>query len=137
MHNHCVKQQNEARNRNITKLLRSVYFLAKNRIPHTTTYSALVDLQIANGGELLQLHVTGGPSNAQYTSSFSCKSLLSAIDKWLDQKLTQSLLSSPFFSLLADECEDITTCEELSVCCRWLVDGKPEEHFMTIAHQSN
>ncbi len=28
----------------------------------------------------------------------------------------------------------ISTCEELSVCCRWLVDGKPEEHFMTILH---
>ncbi len=60
--------ERRARNRNIiTKLLRSVYFFAKNRIPHTTTYSALVDLQIANGDELLQRHITGGPSNAQYT----------------------------------------------------------------------
>ena len=24
--------------------------------------------------------------------------------------------------------------EELSVCCRWLVNGSPEEHFLTIVH---
>ena len=128
-------EERRARNRVIlTKLLRSVYFLAKNRIPHTTTYSALVDLQIANGDEVLQQHVTSGPSNAQYTSSFSCRSFLAAIDKWLDQKLTKSLMSSPYFSILVDECQDVATCEELSICCRWLVGGKPEEHFMTILH---
>ena len=128
-------EERRARNRVIlTKLLRSVHFLTKNRIPHTTTYSALVNLQIANSDEVLQQHVTSGPSNAQYTSSFSCRSFLAAIDKWLDQKLTKSLMSSPYFSILADECEDVATCEELSICCRWLVGGKPEEHFMTILH---
>ena len=43
-------------------------------------------------------------------------------------------MSSPYFSILADECEDVATCVELSICCRWLVGGKPEEHFMTILH---
>lgn len=42
--------------------------------------------------------------------------------------------SSPFFSILADECENISTQEELSICCRWLVNGLPEEHFLTILH---
>ena len=45
-----------------------------------------------------------------------------------------SLKSSPFFSLLADECQDVSTQEELSICCRWVVDGHSEEHFMTILH---
>ena len=45
-----------------------------------------------------------------------------------------SLKNSPYFSILADECEDISTQEELSICCRWIVNGKPEEHFMTILH---
>ena len=34
--------------------------------------------------------------------------LLDAIDTWLDKKLVSSLASSPYFSVLADECEDIT-----------------------------
>ena len=58
--------------------------------------------------------------------------LLEAIDTWLDRKLMESLRSSPYFSVLADECVDISTTEELSICCRWIV--KPEEHFLTVLH---
>ena len=34
------------RNRDVLQLLRSAYFLAKNRIPHTTVYLYLVNLQV-------------------------------------------------------------------------------------------
>ena len=36
--------------------------------------------------------------------------------------------------MLADECVDISTTEELPICCRWIVNGKPEEHFLTVLH---
>ena len=32
---------------------------------------------------------------------------------------------------MADECQDIATQEELLICCQWLVNGCPEEHFLT------
>ena len=35
---------------------------------------------------------------------------------------------------VADECQDVSTQEELTICCRWVVDGHSEEHFMTILH---
>ena len=114
----------------LLKLLRSVYFLVKNRIPHTTTFEDLLALQVDNGDQLLKKHIEEGPGNAQYTSKFSTTSLIEAIATWIDQELLESLRKSPFFSILADECEDISTQEELSVCCRW----KPEEHFLTILH---
>ena len=60
--------------------------------------------------------------------------LLEAINSWLDKKLIESLKSSPYFSVLADECVDISTTEELSICCRWIVNGKPEEHFLTVLY---
>lgn len=60
--------------------------------------------------------------------------LIEAIDTWLERKLIMSLKSSPFFSILADESQDIRTQEELSVCFRWLVNGCPEEHFLTVLH---
>ena len=31
-------------------------------------------------------------------------------------------------------CQDISTQKELSICCRWIVDGYPEEHFLDIFH---
>ena len=71
-------------------------------------------------------------ANAQYTSKLSSVSMTEAIDTSIERKLLQSLSASPFFSVLADECQDVSTKEELSICFRWLVDGCPEEHFMTI-----
>ena len=62
----------------ICKLLRSIYFLAKNHIPHSTTYKELIELQVLNGDELLEKHRSEGPSNAQHTSRFS-----EAIDIWI------------------------------------------------------
>ena len=29
---------------------------------------------------------------------------------------------------MADECTDVTTIEELTICCRWVESGVPEEH---------
>ena len=87
-----AKQLEEERQKNrsiLLKLLRSIYFLAKNRIPHTTTFEGLVKLQIANGDEILRHHVEQGPSNAQYTSKFSSQSLLVAIDSWIDSNLVR------------------------------------------------
>ena len=36
-------------------------------------------------------------------------------------------------SVLDDECEDITSAEELSICYWRLVNGRPE-HFLTMRH---
>ena len=68
------------------------------------------------------------------TSRFSARVLIETIDIWIKRKLTCSLQESPYFSILADECQDINTQEELSICARWLVNGKPEEHFLTVLH---
>ena len=133
----AARDANEKREKNravLLKLLRSVYFLVKHHIPHTTTFQDLLALQVANDDQLLAQHITEGPANAQYTSKFSMTSLIEAIDTWLDRKLVESLKESPFFSILADECEDISSQEELSICCRWIVNDKSEEHFLTILH---
>ena len=121
----ATQQAAERRERNrdvVRKLLRSIYFLAKHRIAHTTVYPHLVDLQVANGDTLLEQHIKCSPLNAQYTSKFNATMLIEAIDTWLERKLLTSLKSSPFFSILADECQDICT-QELSICFRWIVMG--------------
>ena len=33
---------------------------------------------------------------------------------------------------MADECTDVTTIEVLTMCCRWVESGVPEEHFIEI-----
>ena len=55
----AAKESEDKRIRNrgiLLELIRSVYVLTKNRIPHTTTYGKLMKLLIANGDELLKHH---------------------------------------------------------------------------------
>ena len=75
--------------------------------------SQLLDLQVANGDLILERHISEGALNAQYTSKFSTVMIIECIDSWVNSKLLESLKSSPFVSILADECEDISTKEEL------------------------
>ena len=76
-------------------MIRSIYF---DRIPYSTTYKELIELQVLNGDELLEKHLSEGPSNAQYTSRFSARVLIEAIDIWIERKLMCSLQESPYFS---------------------------------------
>ena len=71
-----------------------------------------------NGNELLEKHLSEGPSNALYTSRFSARVLIKVIDIWIKRKLMCSLQESSYFFILADECPDINTQEELSICGR-------------------
>ena len=41
---------------------------------------------------------------------------------------------SSYFSILVGEFQDISAQEELYICGRWLVNGKKEEHFLTVLH---
>ena len=45
---------------------------------------------------------------------------------------TQAAYKTTFFSIMADECTDVTTIEELIICCRWVESGVPQEHFIEI-----
>ena len=94
----------------------------------------MIELLVANGDKILGQHLNECPENAQYTSKFTVNKLVEVIDVWLENRLVQSLKSSPYFSILADESQDIASQEELSICCRWLVDDCPEEHFLTVVH---
>ena len=127
-------EEQKKKNREIILLMRSIYFLAKNRIPHSTTYKELIDIKVLNGDELLEKHLSEGPSNARCTSRFCARVLIEAFDIWIERKLMCCLQECPYFSILADECLDISTQEELSSCGKWLINGKSEEHFLTVLH---
>ena len=74
------------------------------------------------------------PKNTTYESYSTVVELLSCISKILEHKLLDSLRESLYYSLLADECTDIVSKEELSVCAHWLSQNKLVEHFLGIIH---
>ena len=130
-----VKVSEEKKRRNlelIKKLVRSLYFLVKQRIPHTTTFSDLITLQVDNGDKQLEQHKDAGTRNASYMSSLSIGEFLNSISHHLEQGLLSRLRKSPFLSILADESTDVASKEEMSICARWVEGGKAVEHFLGI-----
>ena len=128
-----VSEQQRVKNRTaITALLRCTHFLTLHHIPHTTNFDELVDLIVSCGGQHLQVFLESAGKNAVYTSKDSVVQFVEALGQWVEESLLKRLHQAPFYSLMADECTDITTVEELSIYCRWVEDGLPVEHFLDI-----
>ena len=112
MINHTTAPENRKVNTAAIKLLVCcTHFLAHQYIPHTTKFDKFVDLVTSCGDEDLK-HFLG--------------------------KLLHILLRGPYvlkcYSIMADECTDVTAVEELSVFCHWREDGLLVEHFLKIIH---
>lgn len=72
--------------------------------------------------------------NAVYTSHVAVVEFVEAMGTWVEESLLKRLQEAPYFSIMADECTDISCIEELSLYCRWEEGGVPEEHFLDIIH---
>ena len=67
--------------------------------------------------------------NAMYTSQIAVTEFIEALGTWVEESLLKHLHQAPFYSIMADECTDVSTVEELSLFCRWIENGEPTEHF--------
>ena len=50
----------------------------------------------------------------------------------MEESILKRFQKASTYSLMADECTDVSTVEELSVFCRWEEDGVPVECFLEI-----
>ncbi len=84
----AVSEEEKTRNRKLLKaLIRSLYYLIKHRIAHTTNFEDLISLQADNGNELLRLHLDTCPSNATYLSKATTADLLKSISHQFENDL--------------------------------------------------
>ena len=129
----AASDEEKRRNREVIKtLIRSLYFLVKHRVPHTTTFNDLISLQADNGNEIIKQHLSTCAGNATYLSKATSADFIECIGHHIDSSLLGGLKASPFYSIMADESTDISLKEELSVCGRWIENGKAVEHFLGI-----
>ena len=71
-------------------------------------------------------------TNATYTSRTAVVDFIEALGIWVEDSILKRLQNVPFFSVMTDECTDITTIEELSIFYRWEENGVPVECFLEI-----
>ena len=131
----AVSDKEKRRNHEvINRLIRSLYFLVKHRVPHTTTFNNLISLQADNDNEIIKQHFNYVCWECHILSKATSADLTECIGHHIDCSLLGGLKSSPFYSIMADESTDISSKEELSVCGRWIENGKTVEHFLGIVH---
>ena len=123
-----VGEQQRLQNRKAIKaLIRCTHLLAHQHIAHTTNYDKLVELVVSCGGETLQTFLDRAGGNAMYHSKMAVIEFVNALGTWVEESLLKRLHNAPFFfSIMADERTDVTTIEELTICCRWVESGVPE-----------
>ena len=85
------------------------------------------------GARELQVFVENASRNAVYTSQGAVVDLIEALGTWVEESILKRLQKAFVFSVMADECTDITAVEELPVFCHWEEDGTPVECFLDIA----
>ena len=87
---------------------------------------------MACGGEDLIAFLETAGKNAMYTSRIAVTEFIEALGTWVEGCLFKRLHQAPFYSIMADECTDVSTVEELSLFCRWIENGEPTEHFIDL-----
>lgn len=107
------------------------YYLFKNEIPHTTHYSDLLNLvSRLDGSKQLQRFIETSPDNATYASKNTVTEILETVSNHLREDVLNDIRSSPAIALMADESTDLRVRNELSICFRYLADGRSVERFV-------
>ena len=59
-----------------------------------------------------------------------------ALSSWIEESIQRSFQNASCYSIIGDECTDITAVEELSLFCHWEENGSPMEYmyFLDIIH---
>ena len=128
-----IDEGQRKKNREALKaLVRCAHYLARHHIAHTTNYDDLVGLMVSCGAQPLSDFVEDAVDNATYRSAFAVIGFIEAISVWVEEGLLSRLHQAPYYTLMADECTDVSTLEEMSIFCRWVENGLPVEHFIDI-----
>ena len=81
----------------------------------------LIKLIIDNGQKELANHFESCPKNSLYTSPQIQNEIIEIIGEFIQNKIISKIASSDsFYSILADETQDITAIEQLSLAVRYL-----------------
>ncbi|KAK3086416.1 hypothetical protein FSP39_018175 [Pinctada imbricata] len=106
---------------------KSMYWLAKEEIAHTTHFASLIDLAKSLGCDYLNTLKKG--DNVNYTSQRTMQDILQCLSEQIRTPILDDLKESRYFSLLIDETTDIAVLKQMTILVRFLKsEPKPKLH---------
>ncbi|KAL4119988.1 hypothetical protein QTP88_012738 [Uroleucon formosanum] len=112
-------------------LFRSIYFLAKEEIAHTTKYEPLIKRLIMKSSESFENWIVTNSDRSTYISKATASELLCCASEILCKKLNNEVIGKQF-SLMADESINVNNKSELSICIRFVKNNQPVEQFLDV-----
>ena len=113
-----------------TGALKCMYFLTKREIPHSTSFTPLLELGKSLGATYLQdLHLGG---NAQYTLERFVQEVVQALGETVSAPIISSVCQSPFFAVCIDETTDVSVKTELIIYIRYICKGEIKTSFIRV-----
>jgi Domain of unknown function (DUF4371) len=130
------KQSAEDRSKNLERLMdfaEAAYYLFHSEISHTTHYTGLLNLisHLDHSREIANF-MEKSPENASYVSHNTATELLEASAHCIRSEVLKKIRKSAVIAIMADESTDIRVRNEISVCCRFIVDGSSVEQFLCL-----
>jgi len=139
IHTQMIQQSNSEKiqNRiNFSSFVHSVYFLAKEEIPHTTKYEPLLNKVVLKQNQSLLEWVEKQSDRSNYMSKNTAIEILNCIGTVLETRDSNEL-KNKYFSLMADESTNIKKVCEMTIIIRFVTDcGKIRELFLCIVELS-
>ena len=98
--------------------MKCMYWLCRQEVPHTTNFSALLELAKSPGATYLSDLCLG--KNAHYTSERFMQEAVSSLGEVISGSIFNEVRASQFFALMADETTDVAVIKEVIIYARFL-----------------
>ena len=96
-------------------------------------FRSLIVLQ-SRHDDVVKQRLKEGPRNASWLSHEIQNELLSTMAEWVLLKITAEVKEAGYFTIITDETKDISKCEQLSICLRYVYEGIIHECFFGFVH---
>ena len=114
----------------ILKIIINVKFLARQGIAlqgHNDEESNFIQLRKLCANDSKEMSRWLDKRGDKYLSPDIQNEVIQLMSSSILQEITANLQAAKYFAIMADECVDISNCEQLTVCLRW-VDNSLEVH---------
>ena len=98
-------------------------------------FQRLLDFRIDSGDKVLENHFRNAPRNATYRSKTVQSELIECCGKHIRSTIIQRIKDASFYSILADEAQDVSNTEQMPLVLRYVDSpGVIREDFIKFVH---
>lgn len=83
-------------------------------------FQALLNFRIDSGDKILENHFKSAPKNATYRSKTAQTEIIECCGEYIRNKLVTEIKSAKFFSILADEAQDVSNKEQMALVLKYV-----------------